>query len=872
MIQEQATHEPADRPRARAGAAGRLSLQNLSITTKLSAIVVSLVLVTLGLLLTVVVTTNVTSGVRAYVGGEGLYSKGQKDAIFYLLRYLYSQSERDYREYLAAIAVPLGDHQARVELQKPRFDREAVARGFIQGGNAAADVPDLIFVFRWFHDVSYMRTAIEAWRLADVQVAALSSCGDQMHRTIAAGQLTPAKAAEYDQQISRINEAITPLEQQFSQVLGEGARQISRLLSGLIFLVAFVLLGGGLFVSWRISRELRIGILNLRRAAKKVAAGDLDQRVEVRSHDELGDLAADFNDMIEHRKGTEAELREVVEFREKIMQSATNAIYAIAPDGTFLIVNRRVCTLTGYSEAELVGMHFNSLFPTERVEELGRLFADLIRTGIPIENHETPLLRKDRQLVLISFSSAVIHKDKKVVAIVGAAEDITERKMHEARLAHLANYDSLTDLPNRNLLGDRIEQALARARRTGHSLALVYLDLDGFKFVNDSYGHTMGDSLLKIVALMLEREVRDDDTVARLGGDEFVILLDEVDSRREVIEVTSRILNAFSQPISMAGHQFHVTASIGVSLYPDDGKSQEALLQYADIAMYSAKNSGRNCVRFFDEEMAHKAERRIEMESAMHTALVRGEFELHYQPQVDLRTGRIDCTEALIRWHHPSYGMMSPMHFVPLAEDTGLIVPIGEWVLRTACRQLGAWHRQGHTHLSVAVNLSPRQFQQQDIPALVGEVLAETGLPAAALHLELTESILLRQSDAVMNALRQLKTLGVMLAIDDFGTGYSSLGYLKRFPVDIIKIDQSFVLDLIANPDVTFIIRAIISMARSLHMKTIAEGVETLEQMEFLADSGCDAIQGFYVSRALPADECLKFIAQRTGGEAADRA
>jgi EAL domain-containing protein (putative c-di-GMP-specific phosphodiesterase class I) len=322
----------------------------------------------------------------------------------------------------------------------------------------------------------------------------------------------------------------------------------------------------------------------------------------------------------------------------------------------------------------------------------------------------------------------------------------------------------------------------------------------------------------------------------------------------------------------MAGHQFHVTASIGVSLYPDDGKSQEALLQYADIAMYSAKNSGRNCVRFFDEEMAHKAERRIEMESAMHTALVRGEFELHYQPQVDLRTGRIDCTEALIRWHHPSYGMMSPMHFVPLAEDTGLIVPIGEWVLRTACRQLGAWHRQGHTHLSVAVNLSPRQFQQQDIPALVGEVLAETGLPAAALHLELTESILLRQSDAVMNALRQLKTLGVMLAIDDFGTGYSSLGYLKRFPVDIIKIDQSFVLDLIANPDVTFIIRAIISMARSLHMKTIAEGVETLEQMEFLADSGCDAIQGFYVSRALPADECLKFIAQRTGGEAADRA
>lgn len=850
----------------RRSAGRRFSLQDLSITTKLSAIVISLVVVTLGLLLTVMVTSHITSGVRAYVGGEGLYSKGQKDAVFYLSQYVGSQDESDYQKYLAAIDVPLGDHLARIELQKPQVDRDAVARGFIQGGNDVADVPNLIFVFRWFHNVSYMRTAIAAWTAADAQIAALSRCGDEIHQAIIGGRLTPALSAEFYQQINRINGAITPPEKEFSEVLGEGARQVSRLLSSLIFLVAFVLLGGGLFVSWQISRELRIGILNLRRAAKKVAAGDLDQRVEIRSQDELGDLAVDFNTMIEHRKGTEAELREAMEFREKIMQSATNAIYALDLQGNYIVVNRRACTLTGYSESELLGMNFEALFTTEHIDELRERFAELIQTGVPIENYEAPLIRKDQQIVLISFSSAVVRKDNKVIVIVGAAEDITERKMHESRLAHLANYDSLTDLPNRNLLNDRITQALARVRRTEKLLAVVYLDLDGFKFVNDSYGHTLGDSLLKVVAVMLENEVRDDDTVARLGGDEFVILLDDIEDRQEVVEVTNRILQAFSQPISMAGHNFHVTASIGVSIYPDHGETQETLLQYADIAMYSAKNSGRNCMRFFDVEMAHKAEHRVEMESAMHAALANGEFELHYQPQINTRTGTIESTEALIRWRHPSYGMMLPMHFIPLAEDTGLIVPIGEWVLRTACRQLKTWHQQGHAQLSVAVNLSPRQFQQQDIPALVRTVLDETGIPAASLHLELTENVLVRQSDTVLKALQELKALGVLLAIDDFGTGYSSLGYLKRFPVDIIKIDQTFVLDLVVNPDAAFIIRAIISMAKSLNMKTVAEGAETREQMDFLVDCGCDAVQGFYISRGLSADECIKFIADNNAG------
>ena len=838
------------------------ALRNVSITIKLASIVVSLVAVSIGLLAVVIMTFDISTAVRAYVGGEGLYSKGQKDAAYYLTRYVHTHSTQDYQKYQQSISIPLGDHKARVELQKPHFNYDVAAQGFIEGGNVADDIPYMISMFRRFHSVSYLRDAIDLWTRADAVIAQLAQFGDELHGAVLANTLTKERETDYLKRIDQLNVAASPLERDFSLKLGEGARQIGRLLGIAIVIVAVILLGAGLWISWRISSELRIGILNLRKAAIKVTHGDLSHRVEVRSKDELGELAVVFNDMIKHRKGTEDALRGATEFREKIMQSVTNAIYVIDSSGRFVLVNRRTCIMTGYSEEELVGMSFDDLFPAERLEDIRRRFEGVIKTGVPIEHYETPLIRKDKEVIMISFSSAAFYKDDVTIGVVGAAEDITQRKIHDERLAHMANFDTLTNLPNRNLLIDRIAQALPRANRAGQIVALIFLDLDGFKFTNDTYGHTLGDDLIKLVAQKLARSLRVDDTVARIGGDEFVIMLCDVYTATDVEQITQQMLNAFSVPFNVDGRTLHITASAGVSLYPKDGQNYETLLKYADIAMYSAKEAGRNCLRFFTAEMASHTEQRVELEAAMHSALANDEFELQYQPQIDLKTGEICSAEALMRWQHVSLGVMSPVRFIPLAEATGLILPIGEWVLRTACRELKVWHQQGHQNLSIAVNISPRQFQQQDVVKLVREALQQTGIPPACLHLELTESVILQNSDVVIETLRELKALGVILAMDDFGTGYSGLGYLKRFPIDIIKIDQSFILDMIANPDAASIIRAILAMAQSLNLKTVAEGVETREQMDFLIANGCDVIQGFYLSSSLPAGEFRALLAE----------
>ena len=838
------------------------ALRNVSITVKLAAIVVSLVAVSVGLLAVVIMTFDISTAVRAYVGGEGLYSKGQKDAVYYLTRYVHTHSQQDYQKYQQSISIPLGDHKARVELQKSNFYYDAAVQGFIEGGNVAEDIPYMISMFRRYHSVSYLRDAIDLWTRADAVIAQIVQFGDELHDAVIANTLTKETETDYFKRIDQLNVAASPLERDFSLKLGEGARQIGRLLGIMIFIVAVIFLGAGLWISWRISRELRIGILNLRKAAIKVTHGDLSHRVEVRSKDELGELAVVFNEMIEHRKGTEDALRGATEFREKIMQSVTNAIYVIDNGGRFVVVNRRTCIMTGYSEEELVGMSFDGLFPAERLADIRQRFESVITSGVPIEHYETPLIRKDKEVIMISFSSAAFYKGDAIIGVVGAAEDITQRKIHDERLAQMANFDSLTGLPNRNLLIDRIAQALPRAHRAGQTVALIFLDLDGFKFINDTYGHTLGDDLIKLVAQKLAKSLRIDDTVARIGGDEFVIMLCDMHSVTDVEQITQQMLNAFSVPFNLDGRMLHVTASAGVSLYPRDGQNYETLLKYADIAMYSAKEAGRNCLRFFTAEMASHTEQRVEVEAAIRSALANGEFELHYQPQVDLKTGEICAAEALMRWQHVSLGVMPPVRFIPLAEETGLILPIGEWALRTACSELKVWHQQGHQNLSVAVNISPRQFQQQDIVKLVRKVLQETGIPPTSLHLELTESVILQNSDVVIETLRQLKSFGVILAMDDFGTGYSSLGYLKRFPIDIIKIDQSFILDMIANPDAASIIRAILAMAQSLNMKTIAEGVETREQMEFLIANGCDVIQGFYLSNALPANEFRALLAE----------
>jgi diguanylate cyclase (GGDEF)-like protein len=473
-----------------------------------------------------------------------------------------------------------------------------------------------------------------------------------------------------------------------------------------------------------------------------------------------------------------------------------------------------------------------------------------------VQGAEVEVYRKDRaKRWVIANIRAARDSDGNILLYEGTAEDITERKVAEERVQFLAYYDALTGLPNRTLLEDRIAIALGGARRRKERIACLFLDLDRFKIVNDTLGHSVGDTLLQEVAERLKKWVREQDTVARVGGDEFVIMLTGLQLASDAAAAAERVVDLVTSEFSIHGHSLNVTCSVGISMFPENGMDGETLVKNADAAMYSAKQKGPNNVEFFTEDLNVQMVERLKLESGLRLALERKEFYLVYQPQMDIATEKIVGVEALLRWQNPELGLVPPDRFISIAENSGLIVPIGEWVLRTACAQARKWQDEGLAAVPVAVNVSAVQFRQDGFRDLIKNVLRETGLAPQYLELELTESLLLTNADVMFSVLRELNEMGLMLAIDDFGTGYSSLSYLRQFPVKKLKIDRSFIRNVALNPSDAAITTAIIGMAKSLGLKVIAEGVENEAQMSFLREHRCDEIQGYYFSRPITASE-----------------
>jgi diguanylate cyclase (GGDEF)-like protein/PAS domain S-box-containing protein len=558
---------------------------------------------------------------------------------------------------------------------------------------------------------------------------------------------------------------------------------------------------------------------------------------------------------ITDRITTNKALHEALRRYRSIFENATEGIFQTTPNGRYIDANPALARIYNYPTPEAMIVALQDIQHQLYVNQSRRdEFVRLMFEHGNVRNFESQVYRQDGSIIWISENARAVKDANGAVQFYeGTVVDITERKYHEEELQYQASHDILTGLPNRMLLMDRIERAISRAKREEQKVAVVFVDLDHFKLINDSLGHHVGDRLLLEMASRLGSCIRSQDTVARLGGDEFVLVLTEQSDEPGVIHIIRRLLEVIAHPWIDEGHEYSLSCSIGVSCFPCDGNTADTLLQCADAAMYEAKDAGRNTFHFYTPALNQTVTERLELANDLRRALERDEFRVFYQPRVSVADGRIVGAEALIRWQHPEKGLIAPDSFIPTAEESGLIVPIGQWILNEACRQNRAWQDAGLPAISISVNLSPIQFRQPGLVDAVIGALSQSGLAAKYLELELTESFFMQDAERINVAITALKGLGVALAIDDFGTGYSSLSYLKRFPVNHLKIDKSFVLEIDTNPDDAAIVRAIITLGHELGLQVVAEGVETQANYEFLKQHHCDEIQGYYFSRPVPA-------------------
>ena len=563
---------------------------------------------------------------------------------------------------------------------------------------------------------------------------------------------------------------------------------------------------------------------------------------------------------VTERRAAEEELRR---FRLAMDKSADMIVLIDRTTMRFVDVNETACSLLGYSREELLRMGPQDVLPVSR-EDLERSYDELIanpagEADALLRGMKSHYVCKDQSLLPFESTRHVLRSEDTTL-IAAISRDIRARLAIEEKVSYLAQFDALTGLPNRNLFQDRLTQAMALAKRNDWPMAVLFIDLDRFKLVNDTLGHAAGDKLLKDAAERLRSCVRASDTVGRLGGDEFAAILSELGKAGDAGLVAQKIIDVFKRPFDLEGKETYATASVGVTLYPADSDNAEALVVNADAAMYRAKQQGRNNYQYFTRDMNERALQRVQMELALRRALEREEFRLFYQPKADLVTGKICGFEALLRWQHPDKGMILPGDFIPVLEETGLIVQAGEWVLRTACVQIKAWEEAGLKVPPVSVNLSARQFEQKNLKGAVGQILGDTKVDPSLIEFEITESLLMNDPEGAARTLHDLKESGVKLSMDDFGTGYSSLGYLKRFPIDTLKIDRTFVRDISTGADDATLTRAIINLAQNLRLNVVAEGVETEAQLAFLCLNGCDEMQGYLFARPTTADECGRML------------
>ena len=698
---------------------------------------------------------------------------------------------------------------------------------------------------------------VQAHFPAEIQVAAAISASIARFESaalLAAAESAAGRASE--DATAALDRALEQLLQQTAEAMEQEAKEFREYQAGVDETVersALAVVGasvlafiGTLLIGFAMARKISRPIIALANTARSFGEGDLEARAQTGSTDEIGELGRSFNDMAAMLAHTMVSR----DYIEAVIESISDAVLVLDSAGKIERANAAARAMLG-GEGPAVGLAQlgDLLAAVNRDPNIGRP----VETAIPVHGGET---------IPVEVSRSVLRDNGSPIGSVLVIRDIRERKRAGERLHYMANYDELTGMPNRGLFSDRLGHALALAKRSGWEAGCIFIDLDRFKAVNDTYGHDIGDKLLKQVAQRLRECVRSADTVGRLSGDEFAIAMSILAKADDASLVAQKVVSALAHPFDLDGHQTYITASLGIALYPSDGEDAEVLLRNADTAMFRAKEQGRNAYQFYLPQMNERAAKRLQMETQLRVALERGEFLLHYQPKANLASGEISGFEALLRWQHPERGLVPPLEFISILEDTGLIVAVGEWVLRTACAQIGHWQAQGMPPRPVAVNLSARQFQDKNLGLVIAAIIADSGIDPGLLEIELTESMLMNNAEEATRTLNQINASGVRLAMDDFGTGYSSLAYLRRFPLDVLKIDRAFIRNVATDPDDAAIVLAIISLAQSMKLKVVAEGVETEAQLSFLRMRGCDEIQGYYFARPMPVAECTRALVE----------